>query len=264
MLLCSIMLLATCSEAEEALLHPAFNLSAEDLQDMISALPVEINDAISANPAGFLERIVDLLDVPPELFLLADKEHDLGEEYSPADLVDLDKYRLARNRTGMELRAVALPDALAMAAAAENEGITLVFSSAYRSYSYQKTVYTRIVKELGQEQADRESAKPGRSQHQLGTTIDFGSITDEFADTPAGKWLYANAWRYGYSLSYPLGYESLTGYRHEIWHYRYISRPAAHIEHEFFDSIQYYLLGFLSDNLEHLRSAYTAERREDR
>jgi zinc D-Ala-D-Ala carboxypeptidase len=252
-----VLLLAACSQADGLPLHPSFDLGAEDLQDMVNTLPVEIRDAISANPTGFLERVKDVLELSSDLLLLADKEHDLGEGYSPADLVELDDYRISRSRAGMQLRAVALPDALAMAAAAENEGIKLVFSSAYRSYAYQKTVYTRNVRELGREQADRESAQPGKSQHQLGTTIDFGSITDEFAETPGGKWLYANAWKYGYSLSYPRGHESLTGYRHEIWHYRYISRPAARMEREFFDSVQYYLLVFLADHLEQLRGAYT-------
>lgn len=143
-----------------------------------------------------------------------------------------------------------------MATAAEIDGITLVFSSAYRSYDYQKAVYERNVRQLGQEQADRESARPGTSQHQLGTTVDFGSITDAFAETPAGKWLLENAWRYGFSLSYPDGYESLTGYRHEIWHYRYISRAAARLERDYFGSIQHYLLVFLADHLETLRAAH--------
>ncbi len=255
-LICALLLLAACTKVEDVPLHPHFDLVAEDLQAMVTFLPEDISNAIVGNGSGFLERIRDVLEVPTDLFLIADKDHDLGQDYIPADLVDLDDYRISRSRSGLMLRSAAIPDVLAMAAAAENEGIILTFSSAFRSYAYQETVYERNVRELGQEQADRESSRPGKSQHQLGTTIDFGSITDEFAETLSGKWLYANAWKFGFSLSYPEGYESHTGYRHEIWHYRFISRPAARLEHEFFGSIQYYLLGFLSRHLPRLRDAY--------
>ena len=83
-------------------------------------------------------------------------------------------------------------------------------------------IYERNVREMGKEAADRESAAPGTSQHQLGVAIDFGSISDDFATTKAGLWMEQNAHLFGFSLSYPQGYESVTGYRWESWHYRYI------------------------------------------
>ena len=78
--------------------------------------------------------------------------------------------------------------------------------------------------------------------------MDFGSITDAFAATKAGRWLAAHAEEYGFSLSFPKGYEEVTGYRYESWHYRYITRPAAKLQKEYFDDIQQYLLEFLHDN----------------
>jgi D-alanyl-D-alanine carboxypeptidase len=103
------------------------------------------------------------------------------------------------------------------------------------------------VKAYGKEQADRESAQPGKSQHQLGLTIDFGSITDEFAYTPEGKWLRENSWKYGFSLSYPEDMEWLTGYRHECWHFRYITPLGTKMEKEFFNGIQQYMLQYWKD-----------------
>jgi D-alanyl-D-alanine carboxypeptidase len=134
-----------------------------------------------------------------------------------------------------------------MSAAAKNEGLTLVVSSAYRSFDYQALVYERNVKSLGQEEADRESARPGFSQHQLGLVIDFGSITDAFAQTAEGKWLSANASRFGWSLSYPEGCENITGYRWESWHYRYIGKETAMFIDSYFDGIQQYALTFLNE-----------------
>ena len=154
----------------------------------------------------------------------------------------------------MLLRRVIMPDVLAMNEAAAFEEIDLLFSSAFRSYDYQREVYERNVKQLGKEQADRESAQPGKSQHQLGTTIDFGSITDEYAITAPGIWLKNNAWQFGFSLSYPEGYEWLTGYRYEGWHYRYITRAGTELEGSFFNSVQQYFLTFLHENRNFLLS----------
>jgi D-alanyl-D-alanine carboxypeptidase len=135
----------------------------------------------------------------------------------------------------------------AMAAAARAGGISLVVSSAYRSYDYQAGVYARNVRELGQAAADRESARPGYSQHQLGLAADFGSITDDFAETPAGRWMAANAGRFGWSLSFPQGYEDLTGYRWESWHYRYVGPELAAFIAAYFDGIQQYGLRFIHE-----------------
>ena len=255
----AVLTLIGCSGASSSPVHPYFDITLPELEAMADPLPLSIKETIAANPAGFLERIGEVLLLPEELLMIADKTHDIGPGYVPSDLVDLSGYTLENAREPMLLRAVVIPDALAMSEAALQEGVNLLISSAYRSYEYQKEVYARNVKESGQAKADRESARPGASQHQLGTAVDFGSITDAFADTPAGIWLYKNAWKYGFSLSYPEGYESLTGYRHEIWHYRYITRQAAYLERAYFGSLQHYFLYFLDANREALLEARRGE-----
>ncbi|HRY22427.1 MAG TPA: D-alanyl-D-alanine carboxypeptidase family protein, partial [Candidatus Dojkabacteria bacterium] len=45
--------------------------------------------------------------------------------------------------------------------------------------------------------------------------------------TQASKWLANNAWKYGFVIGYPAGYESVTGYTYESWHYRYIGKANA-------------------------------------
>jgi D-alanyl-D-alanine carboxypeptidase len=132
-----------------------------------------------------------------------------------------------------------------MAAEAHREGITLTVSSAYRSFDYQAEVYARNVRESGQETADRESSRPGFSQHQLGLAVDFGSITDAFAQTAAGRWILVNGPKYGWVISFPDGYEQLTGYRWESWHYRYMGLPLAAFTERWFDGIQQYALQFI-------------------
>jgi D-alanyl-D-alanine carboxypeptidase len=134
-----------------------------------------------------------------------------------------------------------------MAAAAMAEGHVLVISSAYRSYEYQAGSFERWTERLGLEEAERVSARPGRSQHQLGLAVDFGSITNDFADTDTGRWVAANAGRFGFSLSYPLGYEEITGYAWESWHYRYVGRDLAAFIDTWFGSIQHFALSFIHE-----------------
>lgn len=185
-----------------------------------------------------------------DLLIRVDKSVYLDENYVPASLVALTPETAQAgsyviHRADLALRAPVEKELSRMARAAREEGITLVVSSSYRPYTYQKKVYERNVAQMGKEAADRESARPGASQHQLGTVIDFGSITDEYAKTPAGKWLYENAGKYGWSLSFPDGYEYITGYRWECWHYRYVGPLAVRFQEKWFKNVQQYMIEFI-------------------
>lgn len=240
-------------------LHPAFSLTRAALVELTEDLPDAYGAAIRDAPERFLEVLAPVLEADPELLALVDKDHLLPEDYEPEDLVPLTTYsdRLTLNKEDLSLRAVMLPDLLAMVEAAGTEGITLDISSSYRSYAYQKWLFGYWVEELGLEEAERVSARPGSSQHQLGTTVDFGSVTGAFARHPAGIWLADNAWRFGFSLSYPDGYEALTGYAYEPWHFRWITPAATALEREFFGGIQQVMLEFLADHGAALRRAYS-------
>ncbi len=216
-----------------------------DIEKATEGLPADIRAGIRANLADFEEMLKKTLAEPRDLIQLVDKQHALASDYVPPDLVNLSDYNLSLNRRDLQFRKIAMPDLLAMVHAAREEHITLLLSSTYRSYALQKTIFQNEVTQYGLKQAERESAHPGTSQHQLGTAIDFGSITEAFASTAAGKWLAANAWKYGFLISYPNGYEGVTGYMYEPWHFRYIGRAAAALGEKYFDGIQQYLLVFL-------------------
>ena len=227
--------------------HPTFSINDRSLETLISGLPSDIQWRIRARPQYFLELVDKMLNEPVELWVLVDKQHDLPNDYVPPDLVALDDYadRLQLNRSDMLLRAILIPDLLAMSESAAQQGILLDISSAYRSYDYQAGLFERRSLAVGAENAGRDTAPAGHSQHQLGLAIDFGTISDGFGATPAGEWLARHSWRFGFSLSYPLGYEQQTGYRYESWHYRYIGRLAAELKHEFFGGLQQEMLEFL-------------------
>jgi D-alanyl-D-alanine carboxypeptidase len=213
-------------------------------------LPAELGRKLqkaAAEDPAFLQRLTACLDEAPHVRRLVDKQHSLPEGFAPADLVELTGGSYRVNRPGLLLRQDAAAALETMAAAARSDGFTLLVSSAYRSREYQVEVYNRIVREMGEEAAGRESARPGFSQHQTGMVVDFGSIDNSFAQTGAGRWMAANASRFGWSLSFPDGYEAVTGYRWESWHYRYVGKNLAAFIDAYFEGIQQYALRFLHE-----------------
>lgn len=149
--------------------------------------------------------------------------------YAPADLVS---WRGTSYRLRPEV-ATMLDQLVVDATAAGHPG--LYVRSAYRSYDEQADVYAYWVALLGQEQADLISARPGHSEHQLGLAVDVAGPScdgwDCFGDTPEGRWVAANAHRYGFIIRYPEGGTPVTGYAYEPWHLRYVGPRAAWMMH---------------------------------
>jgi D-alanyl-D-alanine carboxypeptidase len=236
-------------DAARPIVYDGFDLTLIELEELTAGLPGEVQQRILAAPEEFLALTLLVLEEPHSLTVLVDKETPLGPAYAPQEIVALDTLsdRLSLSREGHRLAAVTVEPLVRMSMAAADDEVTLLVSSAYRSFEYQKGVYARWVERLGQEEADRVSARPGTSQHQLGTAVDFGCICPEIADQPAGRWLAANAWEYGFSMSYPPDGEEITGYSYEPWHFRYIGRPAAELEQRYFLGIQQWMLEFLHE-----------------
>lgn len=105
---------------------------------------------------------------------------------------------------------------------ARSQGLTLYISSGFRSYDYQAGLYERYAKRDGYDKADTYSARAGHSEHQTGLCFDLNTIDDSFANTPEGKWVAENCYKYGFIIRYPKGKEDKTGYQYEPWHLRYL------------------------------------------
>ena len=217
------------------------------LVEVLGNMSFPSKEKIIANKSEFLADLYSVLDQDKDfLLVLVDKTHYLQPDYVPEDLIPLKKndlYNISRN--DLSLRIPVEKALQVMSQGAKKDGITLLVSSTYRSYDYQKKLFARYVAQDGEALAERYSARAGTSQHQLGTAIDFGSITDEFAETKQGKWLYAHAAEYGFSLSFPAGYEDVTGYMWECWHYRYIGKDACTLQKKWFGDIQQYMMEFI-------------------
>lgn len=167
-----------------------------------------------------------------------DEARQLRSDWRPSDLVVFGDGDMMPGRTG-EARMAVLVAWRKLAEAAKGEaGLDLGIRSAFRSFETQCYTFNYKVQESGYEHASKFSARPGRSEHQLGTAIDITSsslgwaLTQTMGDRPEGAWLAANAHRFGFALSYPRGWEEQTGYGYEPWHWRYIGVDAAAEMHE--------------------------------
>ncbi|WP_457972576.1 D-alanyl-D-alanine carboxypeptidase family protein [Arthrobacter sp. D1-17] len=174
-----------------------------------------------AAPAG--EQLsTSVVTTPTHPWVLVNKSRPLNPiQFVPSDLVYW-------NGTGHRLRRSVSAAANQMFTGARAAGHSLEVISGYRSYATQRDLYNYYVQTYGQAYADQISARPGHSEHQTGLAMDVGNVgggcglTACFGDTAGGRWVAANAHRYGFIVRYPQGYTHITGYAYEPWHLRYV------------------------------------------
>lgn len=239
---------------EAELEKPEVNPEIEKLNRVLVQMTDRCKEAIpNGDPEEFLADLHKVLETENEFssedlgpFFLIDKTHKVSSDYEPKNLIHLEKNEhYAINKNNLSLRPEAYEALARLGDAAKADGVTLTVSSTYRSYQYQDNLFNYWVSVDGLEEAERESARPGTSQHQLGLVLDFAPVDDAFADTPAGKWVYENAAKYGWSLSFPHGYEDVTGYRWESWHFRYVGVEAVKFQQKWFSDVQQFMIEFI-------------------
>ncbi|MCC7436759.1 M15 family metallopeptidase [Candidatus Nomurabacteria bacterium] len=153
-------------------------------------------------------------------FSFSKKESNL-KTYLPQNLVLIDKEYLKNGPRCLTKQSytafVSMNNALK-----EDTGQSLVVASAWRSLRTQQ-YFARTRPSF--------AAGPGRSEHQLGTTIDI-HIKDVkegeyFSDTFAYSWMIEHAQEYGFVQSFNLEYEDSTGIPNEPWHWRFVGKTIA-------------------------------------
>jgi len=164
--------------------------------------------------------------------ILVNKNVSLPSDYVPSDLIRPEvEYAQGVPESRRQMRAEAAHALEELFAAAQNDGITLLAISGYRSYWTQRDIYERRLKEAGQEHVSLYVAKPGESEHQTGLAMDLGcpgctDLTERFAETDAYQWLTEHAVQYGFIIRYPENGTEQTGYAFEPWHVRYLGKAA--------------------------------------
>ena len=178
---------------------------------------------------GTLDAYVEQMNLGGYLFL-ANRDYTLPSDYVPPDLIHPKVVTTDNEITMREEAARALEDMFL--AAKEEQGLTLVAVSGYRSYGRQASIFQRKVNNVGKKKALLLVAPPGASEHQLGLAMDLGtkkdtSLSEAFYDTPEGKWVAENCHRFGFIIRYKKEWTEVTGYAYEPWHVRYVGREHA-------------------------------------
>ena len=214
-------------------LTEALTASEEDREDLESDLRRE-----RQRNNEFADQIEDISDTITVLDKLSKTDKELLQKYSkvyflnehfvPERLAKIDDKWTYEEDREYKLHSKVMPFFEDMVEEAEDDGVELKVTSAYRSFSEQKQLKGNYLVSYG-EGANTFSADQGYSEHQLGTTIDFttpdlGSNTDDFDQTDAYSWLKKNAYKYGFVLSYPPDNQY---YVFEPWHWRFVGKKLA-------------------------------------
>lgn len=169
-------------------------------------------------------------------FSFSEKSANL-KSYIPRNLVLVDSQYLKNGPRCLTSQSYAAFVAMNDALIAET-GESLVISSAWRSTATQ-AYFLRTRPAF--------AALPGRSEHQLGTTVDLdvkGAPEEQyFGDSNAYKWMALHAAKYGFVQSFNTEGEGITGTPNEPWHWRFVGKTiATKVTNEKRDINEYLLL----------------------
>ncbi len=200
-------------------LSNAFQQENQNIQNQLGG----VQDQVGAI-GGVVTDLKKLSDTDPQLLAKYSKIFFLNENYAPARLVEIPpNYKYLENRD-LQIIPQVLPYLENMLDAAKADNVPIYVDSAYRSFGTQATLKSQYTVVYGAGTANQFSADQGYSEHQLGTAVDLittgtsGMLTG-FDKRPAYAWLEANAYRYGFILSYP---KNNSYYIFEPWHWRFV------------------------------------------
>ena len=179
---------------------------------------------------GTIDTLQRLSKTDPQLLQKYSKIFFLNEYYAPARLTEIPSdYRYSDAKV-LKFQADVWPHLKQLIDDAKSANVSMFVFSAYRSFNEQSALKKDYKITYGAGTANQFSADQGYSEHQLGTTLDFiapglGGVLDGFDDTKAYSWLQANAYKYGFVLSYP---KNNTFYVFEPWHWRFVALVLCH------------------------------------
>jgi len=173
-------------------------------------------------------------------YTMVRNENLLSSAYEPeVERIEITKY--------MMFHKDALPQLNAFIQAIQDAGFTVNVAGAYRSYSYQSTLFNGKAYQIAAgygiddymdpdyqiavEEAKKITAFPGSSEHQLGLAVDlmdraYSKLNYENMNQEFFEWVDAHCAEYGFIKRYPTRKLLLTGWD-EPWHYRYVGVEAA-------------------------------------
>ena len=204
------------------------------ISDQVADLPESIQNIanqVQPKPVTIFDPPKYSIDEADSIWAVVNKQRQISPlKYQPASLAfpALAKPKV-QNPFGLQMREEAALATVELATAMAEAGQgTLILNSGFRTYKNQQGLYNRTRDTRGLAVAEKLSARPGHSEHQLGLAADF-SVRGQgcvimvcFGKTEAGIWLAENAHEHGFILRYPKGYKPVTGFQYEPWHFRYV------------------------------------------
>ncbi len=176
--------------------------------------------------------------------MLINKYRYVGEYFIPNDLMLIDKkYTADEDVHGSRIAVNAL---VQMFESANIDGLKLVVNSGYRSYEDQVEITEFYRKWYGDKYVEANLSRPGFSEHHTGLAFDVGSATEStFIESKEYEWMKENAYKYGFIARFTKRGESITGFRSEPWHYRYVGKDIAKYIYENNITFEEYYVMFL-------------------
>lgn len=163
--------------------------------------------------------------LPKDTTLLTVNKKNSLSDFKPNNLV---------NFNGIQVSQRIVKDLKKLLDSAKKDGLTLKVVSGYRSFERQTNLYNSYIKKemlknpkltkvQAEEIVNSYSAKPGHSEHQLGTTVDILSSENNYqfdlkGDLKYAKWLEENSLKFNFKISYPKNHPE---YTYEPWHLRW-------------------------------------------
>lgn len=202
--------------------YKEFNSNVLSFEEIVKAVNHDIDikkDEVPYDSANFYINIKPAID-PHSDITLVNKAYVLDKNFVPNDLVNFESKSISK-RVVEPLKE--------MFEYAKEAGYHLCTISSYRSYNTQTSLFNGYIKRDGRAHAERYSAKPGHSEHQLGLATDLCTTNGKriTVDSPVYPWLENNAHKFGFIIRFPKGKTGITGYNFEPWHVRYIGKEHA-------------------------------------
>jgi D-alanyl-D-alanine carboxypeptidase len=202
-----------------ASLASTINKEKQDVQAQLGGVKEQVGTI-----GGALTDIQKLNKIDPELLAKYSKIFFLSDTYAPVRLVEIPLVYRYNEKSPLQIIPEVLPYLQKMLDQAKADGVTVYVDSAYRSFNTQRALKGQYSVVYGEGTANQFSADQGYSEHQLGTTVDLittgtGGELLGFDRTAAYTWILANAYRYGFVLSYPKNNDY---YIFEPWHWRFV------------------------------------------
>ncbi|MEH7402470.1 VanY-A/VanY-F/VanY-M family D-Ala-D-Ala carboxypeptidase [Gottfriedia acidiceleris] len=194
------------------------------------------NSEISEN---FQTKAITKEQVYKGNLVLINKKYPVHKESIKSDVVNLFTHKELKKGYELLDTKIELSEDVArkfskMIVDARKEGVRhFTINSGFRDFDEQNALY----QEMGSDYA----LPAGRSEHNLGLSLDVGSTKMKMNEALEGKWLENNAWKYGFIIRYPKDKTAITGIQYEPWHIRYVGLPHSVIMEEKNFTLEEYL-----------------------